>query len=112
MTQDIDTKNPEGRYFMRTIANLAEFERDMIQKRTKAGLAAAKDQGRIGGRPAGINKCELIHFKIKVSFLISSENTNLVIKHYRPNIISKHIIVPRIKSYVPSHGTTILSFIV
>lgn len=70
VTQNIDTKTPEGRYFMRTIANLAEFERDMIQQRTKAGLAAAKAQGRIGGRPSGMNKeikdkCELIHVKLQ-----------------------------------------------
>ncbi len=32
-------------------ASLAEFERDMIRERTKAGLAA----GRIGGRPKGLS---------------------------------------------------------
>jgi DNA invertase Pin-like site-specific DNA recombinase len=30
---------------------LAEFERDLIRKRTKAGLAAARTRGRVGGRP-------------------------------------------------------------
>ena len=30
---------------------LAEFERDLIRERTKAGLAAARARGRMGGRP-------------------------------------------------------------
>jgi len=30
---------------------LAEFERDLISERTKAGLASAKARGRMGGRP-------------------------------------------------------------
>ena len=30
---------------------LAEFERDIIRERTKAGLAAARARGRLGGRP-------------------------------------------------------------
>ena len=32
-------------------AAFAEFERDLIQERTRAGLAAARDTGRVGGRP-------------------------------------------------------------
>lgn len=34
------------------LAVFAEFERDIIQQRTKAGLEAARRRGRIGGRPA------------------------------------------------------------
>jgi DNA invertase Pin-like site-specific DNA recombinase len=30
---------------------LAEFERDIIKERTKAGLRAARSRGRLGGRP-------------------------------------------------------------
>ena len=33
------------------MAAFAELERDMIHQRTMAGLAAARTQGRIGGRP-------------------------------------------------------------
>ena len=32
-------------------AALAEFERDIISERTRAGLAAARARGRVGGRP-------------------------------------------------------------
>lgn len=35
---------------------MAEFERDIIRERTKAGLAAARARGRVGGRPKGLSK--------------------------------------------------------
>ena len=35
---------------MQMIGSFAEFERSMIQERTKAGLESARKQGRIGGR--------------------------------------------------------------
>ncbi|WP_232782848.1 recombinase family protein [Bacillus sp. BA3] len=36
------------------LAVFAEFERDIIQQRTKAGLEAARKRGRLGGRPPSI----------------------------------------------------------
>lgn len=41
----------EGKFFFVMMAAFAELERDMIQERTMAGLAAARAQGRTGGRP-------------------------------------------------------------
>ena len=41
----------EGKFFFTMMAAFAELERDIIHERTMAGLAAAKAQGRIGGRP-------------------------------------------------------------
>ena len=35
---------------------MAEFERDVIRQRTKAGLEAARARGRVGGRPKGLSK--------------------------------------------------------
>lgn len=35
---------------------LAEFERDLIRERTKAGLAAARARGRQGGRPRKLDE--------------------------------------------------------
>ncbi|GAA4364247.1 hypothetical protein GCM10023185_33610 [Hymenobacter saemangeumensis] len=37
-------------------ASLAEFERDIIRERTKAGLTAARARGCQGGRPRGLSK--------------------------------------------------------
>ena len=41
----------EGKFFFTLMAAFAELERDIIHARTMAGLAAAKAQGRTGGRP-------------------------------------------------------------
>ena len=41
----------EGKFFFTMMAAFAELERDIILERTMAGLAAAKAQGRVGGRP-------------------------------------------------------------
>jgi DNA invertase Pin-like site-specific DNA recombinase len=41
----------EGKFFFTMMAAFAELERDIIQERTMAGLAAARAQGRVGGRP-------------------------------------------------------------
>ena len=42
-------------------AALAEFERDIISSRTKAGLEAAKAKGQKGGRPKGLGIREIIY---------------------------------------------------
>ncbi|NEB90528.1 recombinase family protein [Streptomyces bauhiniae] len=42
----------EGKFFFTMMVAFAELERDMIVERTRAGLDAAKAQGRTGGRPA------------------------------------------------------------
>lgn len=51
LTENIDTTTPGGKLVFHLFGALAQFERDLIKERTKAGLKAARDQGRIGGRP-------------------------------------------------------------
>jgi DNA invertase Pin-like site-specific DNA recombinase len=50
LTDGIDTTTPAGRFFFHVMASLAEMERELIAERTKAGLAAARKRGRVGGR--------------------------------------------------------------
>jgi DNA invertase Pin-like site-specific DNA recombinase len=50
LTDSIDTNTSSGRFFFHVMASLAEMERELIVERTKAGLAAAKKMGRVGGR--------------------------------------------------------------
>ena len=52
----IDTSTATGRFTFNIFASLAEFEREIISERTKAGLAAARARGRKGGRPPGFSK--------------------------------------------------------
>ena len=50
VTENIDTTTPAGRMMMQMVGSFAEFERAMIRERTSAGLAAARAEGRVGGR--------------------------------------------------------------
>jgi DNA invertase Pin-like site-specific DNA recombinase len=47
----IDTTTPAGKLIFGIFAALAEFERELIAERTRAGLAAARARGRRGGAP-------------------------------------------------------------
>ncbi len=49
----IDTTCASGELIFNIFSALAQFERRLIQERTKAGLAAARARGRNGGRPRG-----------------------------------------------------------
>ena len=55
----IDTTTPNGRLVFTIFAGLAEFERELIVERTKAGLAAARARGRKGGRPFKMTPAKL-----------------------------------------------------
>ena len=50
LTEAIDTTTAPGRMMMQMVGAFAEFERAILRERTKAGLDAARKQGRIGGR--------------------------------------------------------------
>jgi DNA invertase Pin-like site-specific DNA recombinase len=50
ITDGVDTKTPAGRFFFHVMASLAQMERELILERTRAGLEAARLQGRVGGR--------------------------------------------------------------
>jgi len=50
LTEHIDTTTPAGRMMLQMVGAFAEFEREMIRERTRAGLETARSQGRIGGR--------------------------------------------------------------
>jgi DNA invertase Pin-like site-specific DNA recombinase len=50
LTDGIDTTTPAGRFFFHVMASLAQMERELLAERTRAGLAAARRRGRMGGR--------------------------------------------------------------
>lgn len=49
--EQIDTSTATGKMMLHLFAMLAEFERNLISERTKAGLKVARARGRNGGRP-------------------------------------------------------------
>ena len=58
ITEAIDTTSAGGRMMMQMLGAFAEFERAMIRERTSAGLAAARAEGRVGGRRPKLNEAQ------------------------------------------------------
>lgn len=56
---DIDTTTAGGKLVFGIFAALAEFERELIRERTKAGLQAARARGRKGGRRFAMSKAQV-----------------------------------------------------
>jgi DNA invertase Pin-like site-specific DNA recombinase len=54
LQEAIDTTSIGGKLTFHLFAALAEFERQLIQERTQAGLRAARVRGRLGGRPKAL----------------------------------------------------------
>jgi putative DNA-invertase from lambdoid prophage Rac len=52
LTEAIDLTTPSGRALAGMLAVFAEFERDILRERVKAGIAQAREQGKPHGRPA------------------------------------------------------------
>ena len=50
-TQNIDTTTPMGRLFFHVIGSFAEFERELIIERVRAGISKARAKGIVLGRP-------------------------------------------------------------
>jgi DNA invertase Pin-like site-specific DNA recombinase len=59
LTQNIDTANAGGRLIFTAFSAIAEFEREIIRERTRAGLDAARLRGRKGGRPRALTDKDL-----------------------------------------------------
>lgn len=57
--EQIDTTSPAGRFYLHMLAALAEFERELIRDRTKAGMAAARARGVRLGRPPKLSPDKL-----------------------------------------------------
>lgn len=56
ISDKIDTSTPMGKLVFHFMGALAQFERELIRERTKAGLENARARGRKGGRKKGISK--------------------------------------------------------
>ena len=69
LQESLDTSTSTGKLVFHIFGALAEFERNLIQERTLAGLAAARARGRLGGKPKKLSKdqrkltVELYHSK-------------------------------------------------
>lgn len=56
LTESIDTTTPAGEMFFHVCTIFADYERKLIVERTRAGLDAARAEGRVGGRRPKLNQ--------------------------------------------------------
>jgi DNA invertase Pin-like site-specific DNA recombinase len=90
LKENIDTSTATGKLIFNIFASLAEFERDIISERTRAGLEAARARGREGGRPKK-----------------SDEKIKLALKMYQ----SKNYSIPEITEATGISKTTLYRYI-
>ena len=63
LTEQMDTTTAGGKLVFQIFGALAEFERSLIRERTNAGLAAARERGRVGGRPRKLSDSDIAKAK-------------------------------------------------
>jgi DNA invertase Pin-like site-specific DNA recombinase len=56
LTESLDFSTPSGRAMAGMLSTFAEFERDIIRERVKAGIASAREKGKPHGRPQTAQK--------------------------------------------------------
>jgi putative DNA-invertase from lambdoid prophage Rac len=56
LSEALDLTTPSGRAFAGMLAVFAEFERDILRDRVKAGIAQARKDGRPHGRPVTVGR--------------------------------------------------------
>jgi DNA invertase Pin-like site-specific DNA recombinase len=72
LQETIDTTSSTGKLIFHIFGALAEFERNLIRERSKAGLTAARARGRTGGRP---KKLDVDKIKLVVSLYNERKQT-------------------------------------
>jgi DNA invertase Pin-like site-specific DNA recombinase len=65
LTEALDFSTPSGRAMAGMLSTFAEFERDIIRERVKAGIADARAKGKPHGRPATAAKKKAEVLKLK-----------------------------------------------
>lgn len=67
LTEGVDTTTPGGTLIFHLFGALAQFERDLIRERTRAGLKAAEARGRKGGRKPSVTPDKLVRAQALVA---------------------------------------------
>jgi DNA invertase Pin-like site-specific DNA recombinase len=99
LTDAIDTTTASGRFFFNVMASLAQMERELMVERTQAGLRAAREQGRVGGR-----KRIMTEAKIRSARKLLNQGTPP-----REVANSLGVSVPTLYRWVPAAGTVVAS---
>jgi DNA invertase Pin-like site-specific DNA recombinase len=61
--EQIDTGSPTGRVVFAVVAAMAEFEREILRERVRAGMARARERGIRLGRPLKLDALEVLRLR-------------------------------------------------
>src|ERR1041384_2277617 len=61
--EQIDTGSPTGRVVFAVVAPMAEFEREIVRERVRAGMARARERGIRLGRPLKLDALEVLRLR-------------------------------------------------
>ena len=92
ISENIDTSIPTGKLIFHITGAFAEFEKDILRERTKAGLESARARGRKGGRPTLITP-----EKIKIAKLLHNDKTLSVKDILKQMSITKSLLYKMLK---------------
>jgi putative DNA-invertase from lambdoid prophage Rac len=95
LTEAFDMTTPTGRAMAGMLAFFAEFEREILRERVKAGIAQARSKGKTVGRPVSVtNKAAEVRALYRKDKLTKSEiSRNLGISRtFRPSSSSDELL--------------------
>jgi len=98
LMESMDTTTSGGKLVFHIFGALAEFEHNLIQERTSAGLAAARARGRNGGRPLKLDEK-----KRELAIKIYNERERSIKEICQIMGISK----PTLYTYIHKHEATL-----
>jgi DNA invertase Pin-like site-specific DNA recombinase len=102
LTENIDTTTSGGKLIFHIFGALAEFERNLIRERTNAGLTAARERGRIGGRPKALTPRQ-----IRIAQSLYDDPKNSIAEICRTLKISKTTLYRSIKTWERDHESSV-----
>jgi DNA invertase Pin-like site-specific DNA recombinase len=90
LTEGIDTATPGGKFLLHMLAAAAQFERDMIVERTKAGVAAYRARGGRIGQPPKLSPEDV---KTAMKMIADGKSVRDVAKHFSvaPGTVYNHV---------------------
>jgi len=62
-----DTTTAEGYFLLTILSGMSEFERRILSRRTKEGLAAARRRGKVLGRPRKLKDCDIESARVRLA---------------------------------------------
>jgi len=80
LTENVDSTVPAGKLLLSKLGAFAEFERSMVRERTRMGLQAARERGRVGGRKPKIKPNQ----RAEILRMVNSGKTRLGLLLTRP----------------------------